>query len=86
MDLLFSKINNDLLMIIEDWAGKSKLSVYEKCENRIIYSKKFSLGGKAWLSVENNGGKARLEAWQAPSGLSPDRKGNFWLGWKTPVP
>lgn len=75
----------DLLMTVQDWADKSRFALYEKRENRTIYSKKILLV-KAWLSVENNGENARIEAWLSGPNVGPDFAGNAWRGWKTALP
>ncbi len=41
---------------------------------------------KAWLTVENNGECARIEAWLSGPGVGPDFTGNAWRGWKTALP
>lgn len=74
-----------LFEIVQDWAQKSKFSIYEKRENRVIYSKSIRLV-KAWLSVEHGGGIGKLEAWMSGTGVGPDFEGDAKKGWKIALP
>ncbi len=74
-----------LFAIAQSWADEFGFSLYEKNGNRAIYSKSIRLM-KAWLSVENRGENARVEAWLSGPGVGPDFEGNAWRGWKTALP
>ena len=75
----------DLFEVTQNWAQISKFSPYEKGENQTIYFKKILLV-KAWLAVEHNGEKGKLEAWMSGPGVGPDFEGSTWAGWKTALP
>jgi hypothetical protein len=75
----------DLSEILQNWVLQSKFSIHKKTKNQTIYSRNFLII-KAWLLVETNEKNARLEAWISPPGVGPEFSGNFWIGWKMPVP
>jgi hypothetical protein len=75
----------DLLSTLQQWAMESDFSLYEKNAERTIYSKNI-LGARGWISVESQDNQARVEAWQSSKDVGPDFVGNFWVGWKMPVP
>ena len=75
----------DLFAITGNWALNSQFSIYEKDEMRTIYCKKFRFM-RAWLSVQYEGEKGKVEAWLSIPGVRPDFVGNAWVGWKSAVP
>ena len=75
----------DLFAITENCALNSQFSIYEKDEKRTIYCKKFRFM-RAWLSVQYEGEKGKVEAWLSVPGVGPDFVGNAWVGWKSAVP
>jgi hypothetical protein len=67
------------------WARLNGFSLYEKKDNRTIYAKEM-WNAKAWLSIEGQGEHGKLEAWLSNPQVGPEFKGNFWVGWKMPLP
>jgi hypothetical protein len=75
----------ELFAVTRMWAQGSGFAVHEQRPDRTLYTRNVR-AGKAWLSVENDGKNAKLEAWLAPRGKGAESSDSFWTGWKTALP